>query len=560
MLMLAYRTDNFPFMRCARENTEFEPVIAQLQSYDYTALCNQAIFIAICNFPTDLANDRRQNESAMLDLGPQVLVNEQLRQTYFDEPIFHEVMAMEVYKALGVDLVVMHIVSALSAVIKLINAYEAEGRLAVRKGFKLPILRAMNFDPELQIEYSGQLAMAHECFYEFRESAKFIALLDLDDLLVTIKFASLTDALNAASIKHPMAPYFYVNKLESGILLTRRQKNESTKASSARNFMHKFRELILTKQMYNSEKLVLRPDRIDAFWVHFSRDYKGKHKPVQLSNDYMSILHLSKDIKASAADGYNEKFLTKIMNWPAAVNETVVFFNLVFIREIEKSVANANKTIGWHNGRHHGNHEAGHDTFVMLMLAYRTDNFPFMRCARENTEFEPVIAQLQSYDYTALCNQAIFIAICNFPSDLANDRRQNEGAMLDLGPQVLVNEQLRQTYFDEPIFHELVVRKADQTPRNLLICVSRIFAFEKWQLLLTAMEVYKALGVDLVVMHIVSALSAVIKLINAYEAEGRLAVRKESINLCNYQTITCQYFTFLRILKQALPMDTMKNF
>uniref|UniRef100_A0A183CRF3 Glycosyltransferase family 92 protein n=1 Tax=Globodera pallida TaxID=36090 RepID=A0A183CRF3_GLOPA len=212
MLMLAYRTDNFPFMRCARENTEYEPVIAQLQSYDYTALCNQAIFIAICNFPSDLSNDRRQNEGAMLDLGPQVLVNEQLRQTYFDEPIFHELVvrkadqtprnllicvsrifafekwqllltAMEVYKALGVDLVVMHIVSALSAVIKLINAYEAEGRLAVRKGFKLPLLRAMNFDPELQIEYSGQLAMAHECFYEFRESAKFIALLDLDDLL-----------------------------------------------------------------------------------------------------------------------------------------------------------------------------------------------------------------------------------------------------------------------------------------------------------------------------------------------------------------------------------------
>uniref|UniRef100_A0A914HTJ5 Glycosyltransferase family 92 protein n=1 Tax=Globodera rostochiensis TaxID=31243 RepID=A0A914HTJ5_GLORO len=350
MLMLAYRTDNFPFMRCARENIETEPVTAQLQSYDYTALCNQAIFIAICNFPTDLANDRRQNEGAMIDLGPQVLVNEQLRQTYADEPIFHELVvrkadqtprnllicvsrifafekwqllltAMEVYKALGVDLVVMHIVSALSAVIKLINAYEAEGRLAVRKGFKLPILRAMNFDPELQIEYSGQLAMAHECFYEFRESAKFIALLDLDDLLVTIKFASLTDALNAASIKHSMAPYFYVNKLESGILLTRRQKNESTKAS-ARNFMHKFRELILSKQMYNSEKLVLRPARIDAFWVHFTRDYKGKHKPVQLSNDYMTILHLSKDIKASAAEGYNEKFLTKIMNWPAAVNES----------------------------------------------------------------------------------------------------------------------------------------------------------------------------------------------------------------------------------------------
>ncbi|KAL3105214.1 hypothetical protein niasHT_024108 [Heterodera trifolii] len=363
LLMIADRSDNFPFMRCAREKTESDPILAQIEHYDYTGLCNLIMFIAVCNFPSPSAADERrradgagersdqwQDERLLLDLGPQVLANEQLRQQYVD-PNYHELVirkadqtprnflicvsrifafekwqllitAMEVYKSLGVDLVVLHIVSALSAVFNLIKAYEAEGRLAVRMGFKLPILKAMNFDPELQIEYSGQLAMAHECFYEFRESAKFISLLDLDDLLVTTQFTSFGDALNAALLQHPRAPFFYINKLESGILLPRHKKQ------SSRNFVHNFRELIFTKKLYNSEKLVLRPPLIDAFWVHLTRHYKGKDKPVQLSTDYMAILHLSKDIQANATKGYNDKLLTnfggQLGNGSAFLNDTKI--------------------------------------------------------------------------------------------------------------------------------------------------------------------------------------------------------------------------------------------
>lgn len=76
----------------------------------------------------------------------------------------------------------------------------------------------MNFDPERQLEYSGQMAMAHECFYEFRAAANFIGLVDLDDLLISVDFPKLSDALNAAVKQHEEAAYFYVNKLESGII------------------------------------------------------------------------------------------------------------------------------------------------------------------------------------------------------------------------------------------------------------------------------------------------------------------------------------------------------
>lgn len=42
-------------------------------------------------------------------------------------------IAMETYRTLDVDLVVIHVRSAISEVFDLLQAYEAEGRLAIRK-------------------------------------------------------------------------------------------------------------------------------------------------------------------------------------------------------------------------------------------------------------------------------------------------------------------------------------------------------------------------------------------------------------------------------------------
>ncbi|KAI3420818.1 hypothetical protein GPALN_014437 [Globodera pallida] len=273
VLMLADHTDQFPNARCARQqinNKTLAPVVPKLTRYDYTGLCKLVLFMAFCHFSfengtglTDQRNETDQlsgtdqwnGKGIMIDMGIQVLADAHLHQ--YSAPIYHTLpvrmadrtprnlvicisrlfafekwqllfIAMETYKKLGVDLVVLHVISALSAVYELIKAYESEERLAVRNGLQLPFLEFMNFDPALQIEYSGQLAMAHECFYEFRESAKFIAMLDLDDLLISTKFPSLITALNAALVAYPMAPYFFINKRESGILLSRHNnKNNS---------------------------------------------------------------------------------------------------------------------------------------------------------------------------------------------------------------------------------------------------------------------------------------------------------------------------------------------
>jgi hypothetical protein len=67
----------------------------------------------------------------------------------------------------------------------------------------------------LNFRFNGQILLAHECFYEFHESTKFIALIDWDDLLLTTQFKTLGEAFASALATKPTAGYLLINKLES---------------------------------------------------------------------------------------------------------------------------------------------------------------------------------------------------------------------------------------------------------------------------------------------------------------------------------------------------------
>jgi len=61
--------------------------------------------------------------------------------------------------------------------------------------------------------------LAHECFYEFRESTNFIGLIDWDDLLLPSRhFPTLPSAFTVASNVYKDAAYFLVNKLEANFI------------------------------------------------------------------------------------------------------------------------------------------------------------------------------------------------------------------------------------------------------------------------------------------------------------------------------------------------------
>ncbi|CAD5225581.1 unnamed protein product [Bursaphelenchus xylophilus] len=79
---------------------------------------------------------------------------------------------------------------------------------------------------------------------------------------------------------------------------------------------------------------------------------------------------------------------------------------------------------------------------------------------------------------------------------------------------------------DSGVREELPFQPADKQKRNFIVCMSRMFMFENWQLFITSIELYRYYGADLMVTYIESALSDIYRILLAYEREGFVKIRK----------------------------------
>uniref|UniRef100_A0A914H6N3 Glycosyltransferase family 92 protein n=1 Tax=Globodera rostochiensis TaxID=31243 RepID=A0A914H6N3_GLORO len=215
------------------------------------------------------------------------------------------ITGLEAYRLFKVDLVVTHVQSALLSIFELLKAYEQLGFLKIMPGIRLPHQRGMRWDPNAETEFNGQILLAHECFYEYRESAQFIGLIDWDDLLVPSKhFSTLPAAFAAAFTQNPDTAYFLVNKLEASFV---EQRVKYPAEFSLRKLL---KDGIRTAEMYNDEKMVVRPKALRGFWMHNSQNVEPNKRAVKVFTNYSIILHLANEERANP-DEFQTPFMTK---------------------------------------------------------------------------------------------------------------------------------------------------------------------------------------------------------------------------------------------------------
>ncbi|KAL3071504.1 hypothetical protein niasHT_031868 [Heterodera trifolii] len=191
------------------------------------------------------------------------------------------IACIEAYRSFKVDLVVAYIQSAILSVFELMRAYEKDGILKIRPGIRFPHHRGMKWDPNAETEFNGQILLAHECFYEHRESAQFIGLLDLDDLLVPSKnFPDLSAAFSAAFQLHPDTAYFLVNKIDASFV------EQNVSSPTEFNLRKLLTDGIRAAETYNAEKLVVRPKAVRGFWVHNAHNLEPNKRAVRLLTNY----------------------------------------------------------------------------------------------------------------------------------------------------------------------------------------------------------------------------------------------------------------------------------
>lgn len=287
-------------------NSTTDVIATRVETVPY---CRLRVFVLVCSLPPAfnasnsptmgiyfkyLRHPLKQNVALVENLNPLIPSRARRRLVVCASRIFAFenwpllLTAMEVYRQMGVDLVVTHIRSVLTTVYQLMLAYERDGLLAIRSGLEFPYDSAsMPYNPNWQTDFSNQLPMAHECFYEFREAADFIALLDWDDVLMSTAIGGLNlySILAAEMAANPLTAYFNVRRVETTVAEPNTSPDTYSVSNAVRSFM---------PQRYEKDpKMVVVPSRVTGFWIHSTPHTLQGYGAVDLPVERALIYHLN---------------------------------------------------------------------------------------------------------------------------------------------------------------------------------------------------------------------------------------------------------------------------
>uniref|UniRef100_A0A0K0DAE9 Glycosyltransferase family 92 protein n=1 Tax=Angiostrongylus cantonensis TaxID=6313 RepID=A0A0K0DAE9_ANGCA len=80
----------------------------------------------------------------------------------------------------------LYVRSMVSPLYELMKIYESEGYLSIQPWLRITLLTIseLQFNPNINVEFGNQDAAQTDCLLQYKESASFIAFMDLDDLLI----------------------------------------------------------------------------------------------------------------------------------------------------------------------------------------------------------------------------------------------------------------------------------------------------------------------------------------------------------------------------------------
>lgn len=120
------------------------------------------------------------------------------------------IFAMETFKLFGGDLMVTHVNFVLEKIMDLMKLYEKDGILMIKHGYQAKKPENLFYEPDSEVEFAHQITNSHECLYEFKESAEFIAFMDWDDVLLGSVENSFNTIFSEFSKLYPLAATFSI--------------------------------------------------------------------------------------------------------------------------------------------------------------------------------------------------------------------------------------------------------------------------------------------------------------------------------------------------------------
>ncbi|EYC12151.1 hypothetical protein Y032_0048g1638 [Ancylostoma ceylanicum] len=201
--------------------------------------------------------------------------NEQWQQALF---------AAHVYKKFGTHMH-LYVRSMVSPVFELLKIYESEGYLTIQPWLRISLLTIseLDFNPNVNVEFRNQAAAQTDCLLQYKESASYIAFVDLDDVLIPRLAGSYLEEFAHLFHSMPNVAYIHYTKENTKLVAAKRPSDFSLKEMLTS---------IQFERVSETGKLVADPRHVNSTWIHFPVSIPEGMERYIVPNNVNAITHL----------------------------------------------------------------------------------------------------------------------------------------------------------------------------------------------------------------------------------------------------------------------------
>ncbi|KJH50561.1 hypothetical protein DICVIV_03235 [Dictyocaulus viviparus] len=156
----------------------------------------------------------------------------------------------------------LYVRSMVSPVYKLLKIYEEEGYLTIQPWLRITLrtISELQFNPNVNVEFRNQAAAQTDCLLQYKESASYIALMDLDDLLIPRMGDTYLEEFAHLFNSMPNVAYLHYGKENT--------KLKAVKTATQFNLMETMSSIQFV-QVSETGKVVADPRYLNTTWIHF---------------------------------------------------------------------------------------------------------------------------------------------------------------------------------------------------------------------------------------------------------------------------------------------------
>ncbi|EFP05639.1 hypothetical protein CRE_27493 [Caenorhabditis remanei] len=169
--------------------------------------------------------------------------------------------AVHIYRKFGAHMN-LYLISSVNSFYELMKEYEREGYMKIQPWVKVdfPGVPRTTADPHGQIEFRNQAASQTDCLLQFKESARFVTFLDLDDVLIPKLAPTYAEEFQKLMEGKKRLAYIFYHKENYDAITVR----DSSKFSLKKMFSS-----LECKHKRETGKIVVDPRNLNYTWIHF---------------------------------------------------------------------------------------------------------------------------------------------------------------------------------------------------------------------------------------------------------------------------------------------------